>query len=202
MPRAKQRTPELRDRVLTVALAMLARDGVGGLTTRAVARAAGTSVPAVYELFGDKAGLVREMFFIGFRRLHEQLLELGETSDPHTGLVAMAMAFRAFARDEPVLTRLMFSRPFEEFDPSPADSRAGTAVRAFVVDRASAAVGAGVLAGDPVDIAHVLLATVQGLAVQETGGWLGSTPASLERRWSLAVNAVLKGLSAREVHVS
>jgi hypothetical protein len=31
-----------------------------------------TSVPAVYELFGDKAGLVREIFFEGFRRLGAQ----------------------------------------------------------------------------------------------------------------------------------
>ncbi len=56
-----------------------------------------------------------------------------------------------------------------------------------VVERVAAAVQAGVLDGDPVDIAHVLLATVQGLAVQESGGWLGSTPASIERRWNLAI---------------
>jgi AcrR family transcriptional regulator len=202
MPRAKQRTPELRDRVLAAALAMLAADGVGALTTRGVARAAGTSVPAVYELFGDKAGLVREMFFTGFRRLHQRLLELDATSDPRTGLVRMAMAFRAFARDEPVLTQLMFSRPLAEFDPSPADVQAGGAARGYVLDQVSAAVRAGVLAGDPVDIAHVLLATVQGLALQETGGWLGSTPASLERRWALAVDAVLEGLSPRGGRVS
>jgi AcrR family transcriptional regulator len=205
MPRAKQRTPELRGRVLAAALALLATDGVGALTTRAVAQAAGTSVPAVYELFGDKAGLVREMFFTGFRRLHRRLLELDTkdtVSDPRTGLVRMAMAFRTFARDEPLLTQLMFSRPFTEFDPSPADSQAGGAVRGYVVDQVRAAVRAGVLAGDPVDIAHVLLATVQGLAVQETGGWLGSTPASLERRWALAVDAVLEGLVPRGVRVS
>src|SRR5215467_676533 len=60
MPRAKQRTAALRDRVLQVAVAMLASDGVAGFTTRRVAERAATSTPAVYELFGDKAGLVRE----------------------------------------------------------------------------------------------------------------------------------------------
>lgn len=58
VPRPKQRTPELRDEVLRVALTMLATDGVEGFTTRRVASGASTSVPAVYELFGDKAGLV------------------------------------------------------------------------------------------------------------------------------------------------
>ena len=72
MPRAKQRTPELRDHVLQVAVAMLASEGVAGFTTRKVAEEAETSTPAVYELFGDKAGLVREMFFEGFRLLRRR----------------------------------------------------------------------------------------------------------------------------------
>ena len=72
---------------------------------------------------------------------------------------------------------------------------AAASVRGYLVERATAAVRAGMLAGDPVDIAHVLLATVQGLAVQESGGWLGSTSASIERRWNLATGAVLRGLS-------
>jgi AcrR family transcriptional regulator len=193
--RRKQRTPELRERVLAAALAMLASDGASALTTRAVAHAAGTSVPAVYELFGDKAGLVRELFFTGFRRLHERLLATDEAADPRDNLLRAALGFRAFAMAEPVLAQLMFSRPFAEFDPSPADTRAAAAVRGVLVERATAAVRARVLAGDPVDIAHVLLATVQGLAAQESGGWLGSTPASIERRWNLAVDAVLRGLA-------
>ena len=57
MPRAKQRTPELRDRLLEVAVATLSEEGIARFTTRRVAERAGTSVPAVYELFDDKAGL-------------------------------------------------------------------------------------------------------------------------------------------------
>ena len=68
-------------------------------------------------------------------------------------------------------------------------------MRDLVVERVTASVRAGVLAGDPVDIAHVLLATVQGLAVQEAGGWLGTSAGSIERRWQLAVDAVLDGLA-------
>jgi AcrR family transcriptional regulator len=65
MPRTKQRTPQLRDRVLQAAVDTLTTDGVAGFTMRKIADGAGTSTPAVYELFGDKAGLVREMFFEG-----------------------------------------------------------------------------------------------------------------------------------------
>ena len=69
MPRAKQRTPELRDRVLAVAVETLVSEGIAGFTTRRVAERAETSLPAVYELFDDKAGLIRAVFFEGFRRL-------------------------------------------------------------------------------------------------------------------------------------
>ena len=73
MPRRKQRTPELRDHVRSVAVELLARDGVAGFTARRVAREAETSTPAVYELFGDKGGLIRELFFEGFRLLYSHL---------------------------------------------------------------------------------------------------------------------------------
>jgi AcrR family transcriptional regulator len=194
MPRAKQRTPELRERMLGAALELLSFGGVTALTTRAVAQAAHTSVPAVYELFGDKAGLVREVVFTGFRRLHDRLQQAAESSDPRADLIRIARIFREFTLAEPVLSQLMFSRPVAEFDPSPSDAAAAAQVRRHVVERVAAAVGAGILLGDPVDIALVLLATVQGLAVQETGGWLGSTPESAGRRWDLAVETMLRGL--------
>ena len=73
MPRPKQRTDELRARVLQVAMTTLADEGVVGFTTRKVATEADTSTPAVYELFGDKTGLVREVFFEGFRGLAARL---------------------------------------------------------------------------------------------------------------------------------
>ena len=88
MPRPKQRTPELHDRVLSVAVELLARDGVAGFTTRSVAREAEPSTPAVYELFGDKAGLVREVFFQGFRLLRRQLQSM---RNPRNGSMCSRM---------------------------------------------------------------------------------------------------------------
>ena len=103
MPRPKQRTPELRDHVLAVALQLLARDGVGGFTARELAHEADTSTPAVYELFGDKAGLVREVFFAGFRLLREQLDQLVESGDPRADLLALCDCYRTFVTTNPTL---------------------------------------------------------------------------------------------------
>ena len=194
MPRAKQRTPELRDHVLRVAVGMLADEGVAGFTTRRVAREAHTSPPAVYELFGDKAGLVREMFFEGFRLLRRRFDQLADGNDPRAALVGVIRSIRMFVRENPVLSEVMFSRPFADFDPGPSEAKAGSEVRVFVVERVRRCIDAGLLAGDETDIAHVLVSMTQGLAATEVAGWLGTSRASVDRRWDLAIQAFLDGL--------
>jgi AcrR family transcriptional regulator len=196
VPRAKQRTQELRDHVLQVAVALLADEGIAGLTTRRVAQEAATSTPAVYELFGDKAGLVREVFFEGFRLLRRRFDRIEVSSDPHADLARVIRVFRAFVRENGVLAEVMFSRPFADFDPGPAELSAGSAVRDFIVARVRRCIDAGILRGDETDIAHALVALAQGLAAQEAAGWLGTSKASVDRRWDLAVDAVLGGLSS------
>ena len=137
MPRAKQRTPALRDRVLQAAVAKLADEGVARFTTRGVAQAAATSIPAVYELFGDRAGLVREMFFEGFRLLRRRFDPIESSADPLDDLLRVMTTFRSFVRENPELAELMFSRPFADFDPGPAELSAGSAVRELIVAHAS-----------------------------------------------------------------
>ena len=194
VPRAKQRTAQLREHIVHVAVAMLTVDGVEGFTTRKVAERAQTSPPAVYELFGDKAGLVREVFFEGFRLLGDRFGRLRESDDPRTDLLRAIQVFRIFVRDNPVLAQVMFSRPFADFDPGPAELEAGAVTREFIVHRVRRCIDGGIIDGDPTDIAHGLLALTQGLAMQEAAGWLGSSRVSVNRRWDLAVHAMLVGL--------
>jgi AcrR family transcriptional regulator len=195
MPRPKQRTPELRDQVLRTAVDMLSTDGVAAFTTRRVAEGAATSVPAVYELFGDKAGLVREIFFEGFRTLRRRMDAVGDTDDPRADLLGIVAAFREFVRENPVLTEVMFARPFTDFDPRPEDLSASGSLREFIVSHVQRCIDAGTLRGDAVDISHVLLALAQGLAAQETAGWLGRSAESRDRRWRVAFAAVLDGFA-------
>ncbi len=185
----------MRDKVLQAAIEMLTSDGLAGFTARRVAEEANTSTPAVYELFGDKAGLVREMFFEGFRMLHRRLQQLEASDDPRADLEGVIGVLRRFANDNPTLAELMFSRPFADFDPGPADRTAGAAVREFIIAQVRRCIDAHIISGNPTDIAHVLVAVVQGLALQDTAGWLGTSKTSIDRRWSLAIDAVLQGLS-------
>ncbi|MBV9561927.1 MAG: helix-turn-helix transcriptional regulator, partial [Bradyrhizobium sp.] len=58
----------LRDALLEAAEQVLERDGLAGLTLRAVAREAGVSHAAPTHHFGDVTGLVSELAAIGFRK--------------------------------------------------------------------------------------------------------------------------------------
>jgi hypothetical protein len=120
---------------------------------------------------------------------------LAATADPRADLLVLIAVFRTFVRENPVLAQVMFTRPFADFNPGPDDMRATRSVREFFVGRVQRCVDAGVIAGDATDIAHVLLALAQGLSTQESAGWLGSTRASMNRRWALAFEAALAGLS-------
>lgn len=195
MPRLKQRTDALRERGVASALAVLAEEGVAGLTTRTVARRADASVPAIYEVFGDKAGLVREVFFEGFRLLGDELAALPTAADPLDALRDLAAAFRRFVVANPVLAQIMFSRPFADFDPTADEDRAGAKVRKIFVSHVRAAIDAGSLAGDPTDVAHVFFAFVEGFAAAESAHRLGSSRQSVNRRWRLGLNALISGLS-------
>jgi len=197
MPRAKLRTPELRHHLLSVAVDLLAREGVAGFTARRIAREAETSTPAVYELFGDKSGVVREVFFEGFRLLRRELGSAPELSDLRAELTELLRLYRSFMRENPVLSEVMFSRPFTDFQPGPSELEASRSVRIFIVERVSRCIDAGVLEGDATDIAHVLVSLVQGLAAAENAGRLGTSAESIDRRWALAVGAALDGLSRK-----
>lgn len=197
MPRTKQRTPELRDRLLSVATDLLAEQGAGGLTARALAARAGTSAPAVYELFGDKSGVVRELYFEGFRRLGLQLGALPETADPVADVWELATAYRRFVRTNRELAEVMFARPFTDFSPGPDELAATSSVRVLIVGRVRRCIDAGRLRGDETDVAHVLVALIQGMAFAEAAGRLGTSTESVERRWRLAIGTALNGFGAQ-----
>ena len=197
MPRTKQRTPELRERVLAAAVELLAEEGAAGLTTRSLAGRAGTSAPALYELFGDKSGVIRELYFEGFRRLSDELGDLRETADPVADLWSLATAYRRFIRANRDLAEVMFSRPFTDFSAGPDELAATSSVRVLIVGRVRRCIDAGRLRGDETDVAHVFVAMMQGMAFAEAAGRLGTSTESIERRWRLAISATLDGFGGR-----
>ncbi len=99
----------LRDALLQAAERVLERDGLAGLTLRAVAREAGVSHAAPTHHFGDLTGLVSELAAIGFRQFNAAMAQscTPETPYPARGL-ARARAYVAYAQAHPGMYGLMF----------------------------------------------------------------------------------------------
>lgn len=195
MPRVKQRTPELAEQVLVAALRILEADGVAALTARRLADEAGTSPAAVYELFGDKAGVVRAVFFAGFSHLATELGAVEPDADPLDELRGLAGRYRSFVVGNPAWATVMFSRPFASFDPAPEEDAAGAAVRRRIMAAVRAGIAAGRLAGDAGDIGHAYVALIHGLAAAESAGRLGTSERNVARRWRVAIDALLAGFA-------
>jgi AcrR family transcriptional regulator len=107
----------LRAALLEASERILEEEGIGGLTLRAAARAAGASHAAPKNHFDDLTGLLSELAAVGFRRFAAQLSAARDAAgtDPGERLVAIGRAYVAFARANPGLFQLMFRG--ERLDP-------------------------------------------------------------------------------------
>jgi AcrR family transcriptional regulator len=96
----------LHDALLKAAERVLERDGLSGLTLRAVAREAGVSHAAPTHHFGDLTGLVSELAAIGYRQFNAAMIAAG--ASPLEQGMARAHAYVGFARAHPGMYGLMF----------------------------------------------------------------------------------------------
>jgi AcrR family transcriptional regulator len=99
----------LRVALLQAAERVLERDGLAGLTLRAVAREAGVSHAAPTHHFGDLTGLVSELAAIGFRQFNATMEAARATGAlPLEKSMAGAKAYVGYAQAHPGMYGLMF----------------------------------------------------------------------------------------------
>jgi hypothetical protein len=101
---------DLHEALLLAAKRVADREGLAGLTLRAVAREAGVSHAAPAHHFGDITGLLSELAAIGFQRFRSAMTEAAakaKTAGTSEG-EARAKAYVGFARDNRCMFQLMF----------------------------------------------------------------------------------------------
>lgn len=98
----------LPEALLQAAESVLQRDGLRGLTLRAIAREAGVSHTAPQHHFGDIAGVLSELAATGHRRLTATIARVAAGVEPGKARrKAIARGYVRFAVDYPDLFRLM-----------------------------------------------------------------------------------------------
>ena len=100
---------DLHGALLKAAKRVAEREGLQGLTLRAVAREAGVSHAAPAHHFGDVTGLISELAAVGFNKFSAELRAAADAAtSPEGAAEGRAKAYVAFARNNPCLFQLMF----------------------------------------------------------------------------------------------
>jgi len=150
------------------------------MSLRAVAAEAGTTTAAVYTLFGGRAGLVRAIVEEGFRRFARHLTAVPHTGDPGADLLALGMAYRDNALENPHFYRVMFT-PSPEGGTPPGDGVPAVVRPTFGVLREAVARLPDVC--DAEELALRLWSLVHGLVSLELAGLLPGTAEDRRRRY-------------------
>ncbi len=118
---AKDRRLALRDRLILIAERRIADQGLTALRARDLAAEAGCAVGAIYNVFGDLTELVLAVNARTFARLGAAAAAASEeaSAQPEEQLVAMALAYHAFAAANHTSWRALFdvARPTEQAAP-------------------------------------------------------------------------------------
>ncbi len=151
-------TPDMRQKLLDAALAVLQQDGAAALTVRNITERAGCSTTGIYTYFGGKHGLVDAIFSDGFTSFDEALAPFYEAGD----LIGAGRAYRRWALDNPMHYLVMFGRAVPDYVPGEEAAIKGAASFDALVD-AVTATGAD----DPVEAAYHLYAASHGYVMLE-----------------------------------
>ncbi|WP_405983985.1 TetR/AcrR family transcriptional regulator [Streptomyces sp. NBC_00872] len=161
MDDAKTRT---RRQILEVAAGILEREGAQAVSTRSVAAAAGIRAASLYQLFGDKDGLLSALAIHAFDIYLAEKHTLAHTDDPVDDMRRGWDIHVDFGLRHPAFYLLMYGTDRPGRRPPAADEANDLLLR--FLDRAAAA---GRLRVPPALAARLLLAAVTGVTLSLIG---------------------------------
>lgn len=176
-----------RAAIVAEARGILERDGIEGLTMRAVADAVGVRAPSLYKHVADRGELVRLVMDATVHDLGERLRSSPDAR-PEARLRWIAGEFRAFAHARPAAFGLLFAAVPDAWRVDPTAN--ADAVRP-VIDAATELVGAD----HALDASRTLTAACVGFISMELAGAfrLGG---SVDAAWSYLIDTLMAGLVA------
>ena len=165
---------DLRRALIDQALRTIDKQGVEGLTLRAVGEALGVSRTALYRHFSDKQSLIAAVAREGFRALRTDLREAWERDGRgQAGFQAMGEAYLAFAVANPSHYRVMFGRFLESCVRDPELVQEAEGAFQALVDALVAQQREGLARrDDPVMLARFVWSVVHGVAMLTIDGQL------------------------------
>jgi AcrR family transcriptional regulator len=122
MSKKKYHHGDLKNALIEAGIEILAKDGLGALSLREVARQAGVSHTAPYAHYTDKQALIAAIATAGYEKLYAKLADVIQRcqASPAQQLVEAGWAYLEFAFDEPDHFKITFSGVIEKEKDYPA----------------------------------------------------------------------------------
>lgn len=176
-----------RERLLEAAIRLLADSGPEALQARRLAAEVGMSTMAVYTHFGGMGGLVTEIVREGFIRFGRKMQAIPRGDDPVADLLALGLAYREHALENPQLYRLMFgvTAPGGRQggkDPTVGyDLPEGQAAFAQLVEAVTRVIESGPSEEEPAAAAAQIWSAIHGYVLLEIAGFFGRDGDGVQR---------------------
>jgi AcrR family transcriptional regulator len=174
------------DDILAAARAIVARAGAENLSLNAVAEMVGVRPPSLYKRFASRAALIEAVREGVLGEVASVLMAARKGRGGSAAVKAMARAYRAWAKGEPHLYRLLFAGPAVGVT---AGARAATAP---VLDAMRPVVGER----DALSAARLFTAFLHGFVSMEIGGEF-KMGGSVDVAFAFALETILRGLVRR-----
>lgn len=190
----RRRSVDVRRALVQAAESVLERDGLTGLTVRAVAAEAGVAPMGVYNHLDGKDGLVIAVLGAAFDELTAATAWRADLP-PEEALRHIGQAYRRFALRRPVTYGLMFG-PSTRL-PHPGEQAGEHADRAFngLVHALQISQQVGLVrAGDPSTLAVVFWAAVHGAVSLEIAG-AASPETKYDETYAAVLDTIERGLA-------
>lgn len=182
------------DRLVEAAYALLVAEGPGALTVRRIAGDAGMSTMNVYSRFGDKDGIVEQLFLRGFEQLTAQVIAGAPGDEPIEQLKSTSTSLRTFALANKSLYRLMFLGAIPDYVPTPPAQAVGDAALARIAECYERCMRNGrIRTLDPLHCATMQWGTAHGLISLELSN-IGGMAVDWAGSFDTAIDNLFRGL--------
>jgi AcrR family transcriptional regulator len=187
---------DLRRALLEAALRTIQREGVEGVTLRAVGKDVGVSRSALYRHFTDKSALLRAVAREGFRMLRLALVDAWERHGKgRRGFEAMGEAYVRFAIENPSHYRVMFGAAILGTAADPELAEEGAAAFQALVDALVDQQRSGLVRNDPpLHLALFIWSLVHGIAMLAIDGRLDHANAEIGTLTRFAIARARTGI--------
>jgi AcrR family transcriptional regulator len=202
--RASYHHGSLREELITASVALIEAEGIGAVSLRRVARAAGVSPGAPYHHFADRSALFAAITLRGSELLERRLGQArAQAPTPARALGALVETYVAFARDHPGYVHLMLRPELSQPDKHPEAHTAGAGALHLLTEVVRDCQRDGSAPpGDPETLVGMVWALAIGIVTLWLDGplegrcvSLGTTPEGLTARITALLESLMAGRS-------